>query len=236
MPSRGGPAAQVTRKGGFEGFETGDGHFLLYVRGRETPGIWRVPAGGGAEVLVASGDQVGYWRCWRVAFGRIYFATATPPAGPRLEMLDLASGVIKPITQLSKPPDATIPGLAVSPDGRSLRADQEAATGQLLHERRNGHFPPPGDGASQLRPPLGTGSTRSNLPCYPGWSWFPRAGARFPTSRAVTSNFVRRPRSIENKEQLRSWRKILTIIFHRVPRPTRRNELFTSFLLPGARM
>jgi hypothetical protein len=29
--------------------------------------------------------------------------------------------------------------------------------------------------------------------------------------------------SIENKEQLRSWRKILTIIFHRVPRLTPRN-------------
>ena len=122
----------MTRKGGFEGFETGDGHFLLYVRGRETPGIWRVPAGGGAEVLVASGDQVGYWRCWRVAFGRIYFATAAPPTGPRLEVLDLASGVIKPITQLSRPPDATIPGLAVSPDGRSLLVAQYDQNGSNI--------------------------------------------------------------------------------------------------------
>jgi Tol biopolymer transport system component/DNA-binding winged helix-turn-helix (wHTH) protein len=132
MPSRGGPAAQVTRKGGFEGFETADGHFLLYVRGRQTPGIWRVPTVGGAEVLVASGDQVGYWRCWRVAFGRIYFATAAPPTGPRLEVLDLASGVIKPITQLSRPPDATIPGLAVSPDGRSLLVAQYDQNGSNI--------------------------------------------------------------------------------------------------------
>jgi sugar lactone lactonase YvrE len=83
-------------------------------------------------VLVASGDQVGYWRCWRVAFGRTYFATATPPTGPRLEMLDLASGVIKPITQLSKPPDATIPGLAVSPDGRSLLVAQYDQNGSNI--------------------------------------------------------------------------------------------------------
>jgi hypothetical protein len=30
--------------------------------------------------------------------------------------------------------------------------------------------------------------------------------------------------SVENKEQLRSWRRILTIIFHRVPRLTHRND------------
>jgi Tol biopolymer transport system component len=63
MSSEGGPAVQVTRKGGFEGFETEDGRFLLYVKGRETPGIWRVPTAGGEEILVSDCDQVGYWRC-----------------------------------------------------------------------------------------------------------------------------------------------------------------------------
>jgi Tol biopolymer transport system component/DNA-binding winged helix-turn-helix (wHTH) protein len=132
MPSQGGAAVQITRKGGFEGFETADGRFLLYVRGRETPGIWRVPTVGGEEVLVADRDQVGYWRCWRVASGGIYFATATPPAGPRLEFLDIASGAIEQIAPLSKPPDATIPGLAVSPDGRSLLLAQYDQNGSNI--------------------------------------------------------------------------------------------------------
>ena len=80
----------------------------------------------------ASVEKRRHGRCWRVAFGRIYFATAAPPTGPRLEVLDLASGVIKPITQLSRPPDATIPGLAVSPDGRSLLVAQYDQNGSNI--------------------------------------------------------------------------------------------------------
>jgi Tol biopolymer transport system component/DNA-binding winged helix-turn-helix (wHTH) protein len=132
MPSRGGQAMQVTRKGGFEGFESADGQYLLYVKGRQIPGIWRVPTGGGEEVLVTSRDQVGYWRCWRVARGGIYFATAAPPAGPRLEFLNLATGNIQIIGEIPKPPDATIPGLAVSPDGRSLLLAQYDQSGSNI--------------------------------------------------------------------------------------------------------
>ena len=54
------------------------------------------------------------------------------PPVPRLEVLDLASGVIKPITLLSKPPDTTIPGLAVSPDGRSLLVAQYDQNGSNI--------------------------------------------------------------------------------------------------------
>jgi Tol biopolymer transport system component/DNA-binding winged helix-turn-helix (wHTH) protein len=120
MPSAGGPAVQVTHFGGFEGFESEDGKYLFYVRGREVPGIWRVPTSGGQEVLVTQSDQIGYWRCWRVAQNRIYFATAAPPAGPRLQFLDLATAEIGKIAPLPAAPDATIPGLAVSADGRRL--------------------------------------------------------------------------------------------------------------------
>jgi Tol biopolymer transport system component/DNA-binding winged helix-turn-helix (wHTH) protein len=132
MPSQGGQAVQVTRNGGFEGFETADGKFLLYVKGRGTPGIWRTPTAGGEETLVTDRDQVGYWRCWRVALGRIYFATAAPPAGPRLELLDLSTGVIEPISDLAKPPDANIPGLAVSADGRRLLVAQYDQSGSNI--------------------------------------------------------------------------------------------------------
>jgi hypothetical protein len=122
----------VTRKGGFEGLESPDGQFLLYVKGREIPGIWRVPVRGGEEVPVTDRDQVGYWRCWRVARGGVYFATATPPGGPRIEFLNLASGAIEQIAALSKPPDATIPGLAVSPDGLALLLAQYDQNGSNI--------------------------------------------------------------------------------------------------------
>jgi len=132
MPSRGGKAIPVTRNGGFEGFETADGRFLLFVRGRQAPGIWRVPTGGGEEVLVSDRDQVGYWRCWRVSGGGVYFVTAIPPYGPRLEFLDLSSGAIRQLTALPKPPDPTIPGLAVSPDGHGLLVAQYDQSGSNI--------------------------------------------------------------------------------------------------------
>lgn len=132
MPSQGGKATQITRNGGFEGFETPDGQFLLYVKGRETPGIWRIPTGGGDEALVTNRDEVGYWRCWRVARGGIYFATASAPDGPRLEFLDLASGAVNEIAGLAKPPDPTIPSLAVSPDGQKLLLAQYDQNGSNI--------------------------------------------------------------------------------------------------------
>jgi len=132
MPSQGGPAAQITKNGGFEGFEATDSRSLLYSKGRQTPGIWRVPLSGGDETLVSDRDQLAYWRCWRVARGGIYFGTATPPAGPRLEFLDFSSGAIRPISPLSRQPDATIPGLAVSPDGRTLLLAQYDQNGSNI--------------------------------------------------------------------------------------------------------
>jgi hypothetical protein len=75
---------------------------------------------------------VGYGRCWRVARGGIYFATAAPPAGPRLEFLNLDTGDIQFIAEIPKPPDATIPGLAVSPDGRSLLLAQYDQSGSNI--------------------------------------------------------------------------------------------------------
>ena len=132
MPSQGGAAKPVTRKGGFEGFEMADGQHLLYVRGREIPGIWQVPVDGGEETLVSDRDQVGYWRCWRLTHDGIYFATAALPGGPRIEFLDPASGAVKTIAPLAKPPDATIPGLAVSPDGQKLLLAQYDQNGSNI--------------------------------------------------------------------------------------------------------
>ena len=37
-----------------------------------------------------------------------------------MEFLDLASGKVQTLLQIPSPPDPSIPGLAVSPDGRTL--------------------------------------------------------------------------------------------------------------------
>jgi Tol biopolymer transport system component len=132
VPAGGGSAVEVTRKGGFEGFETADGQYLYYLKGRGIPGIWRVPTAGGEEVPVTDRDQAGLWRCWRLAGGGIYFGTAAPPEGARLEFLDLATGRVREILRTNRAPDLTIPSLAVSPDGRHLLYAQYDRSGSNI--------------------------------------------------------------------------------------------------------
>src|SRR5262249_27433145 len=76
IPADGGQAVQVTRHGGFEGFESTDGKYLYYAKGRAIPGIWQVPVAGGEETLLLDHHKAGYWRLWTVVEKGIYFATA----------------------------------------------------------------------------------------------------------------------------------------------------------------
>src|SRR5262249_33989132 len=68
VPVEGGQAAvQVTRQGGFEGFESKDGKLFYYAKGRNLPGIWQVAVGGGEEEFLFDNNKAGYWRLWTVA-------------------------------------------------------------------------------------------------------------------------------------------------------------------------
>jgi hypothetical protein len=67
-----------------------------------------------------------------VAGGGIYYATAAPPLGPRLEFMDLATRHVREISRMQKAPDLTIPGLAVSPDGRRLLYAQYDQSGSNI--------------------------------------------------------------------------------------------------------
>jgi Tol biopolymer transport system component len=129
VPVGGGPSVQVTRRGGFEAYEAADGRYLYYLKGRAVPGIWRVPVNGGEESLVTDQNQAGLWRSWRIAPQGIYYATSAGPRGPRLEAFDLATGKIHLVAPMLKEPGINIPGLAVSPDGRTLLYTQRDQSG-----------------------------------------------------------------------------------------------------------
>jgi Tol biopolymer transport system component len=66
MPADGGEARQVTKDGGSVAYESTDGKFLYYTKGRNVVGIWRVPVEGGEETLVLNTHKAGYWRAWTV--------------------------------------------------------------------------------------------------------------------------------------------------------------------------
>lgn len=120
LPATGGQAVQVTQQGGFDSVEASDEQYLYYLKGRRVPGIWRVPVAGGEETLVTEHHRAGFWRYWAVAPQGIYFATAEEPDHPLLEFYPFATGKITTITTLNKRLHDTLPGLAVSQDGRWL--------------------------------------------------------------------------------------------------------------------
>jgi Tol biopolymer transport system component/DNA-binding winged helix-turn-helix (wHTH) protein len=118
-PVAGGQSVQMTTQGGFEAVESIDGRYLYYTKGRGLAGLWRTPVAGGKEELVTGHHEAGRWRYWRVTAQGIYFATATA-AGPLLEFYDFGARQIREVTRLERGAEPYIPGLAVSPDGRSL--------------------------------------------------------------------------------------------------------------------
>lgn len=119
-PFEGGQAVQVTRHGGFEGFESTDGKVFYYAKGRYVPGIWQIPVSGGEETLVLDHHRAGYWRLWAVVREGIYFATANLPSRPLIEFFNFSTGKITQVAALDKPISRSEPGLSVAPDGRSL--------------------------------------------------------------------------------------------------------------------
>jgi Tol biopolymer transport system component len=127
MPTGGGSAVQVTKQGGFEGFESPDGQFFYYAKGRGISGIWRVPVAGGEETPVLERLQAGLQRAWTVVTNGIYFATAEAPSQPTIEFFNFATGKLTPITTIDKPFNS---GLSISPDGRWLIYAQVDRTGR----------------------------------------------------------------------------------------------------------
>ena len=138
-PATGVPAVQVTRRGGFEGFESTDGKYFYYAKGRDAPGIWRIAVQGGAETPVVDRHGAGFWRSWAVTDAGIYFASAEMPARPTLEFFDFAAGDTTRVAVLERPISARVWGLAVSPDRRWIlytQIDQSSSDIMLMQDFR----------------------------------------------------------------------------------------------------
>jgi Tol biopolymer transport system component/DNA-binding winged helix-turn-helix (wHTH) protein len=129
VPPEGGLSIQVTKQGGFEGFESTDGKYFYYSKGRAMPGIWRVPVSGGEESPVLDQHHGGMWRYWAINDQGVYFATAEITSRPIIEFFSFSTGKITPIAKLDVPLSKTDPGLAVSPDGQWLLVVQMDQSG-----------------------------------------------------------------------------------------------------------
>jgi Tol biopolymer transport system component len=128
-PIDGGPARQLTRNGGFAAFESPDGQFVYYAKGRSVSGLWRIPSSGGEENVVYAGLRPGYWGYWGLCSKGVFYANQE--SGERyasLFQLDPAGRGIR-IGEANKPLMLADSAFAVSPDCKQILYTQKDQSG-----------------------------------------------------------------------------------------------------------
>jgi DNA-binding winged helix-turn-helix (wHTH) protein len=102
VPADGGQAVQVTRHGGFSGFESMDGQTFYYAKHREEhPEIWQVPANGGAESKVSL-LHPSTWASWAVTNSGILLLSEYNGRASELQYYDFATRSIHSLATLEK--------------------------------------------------------------------------------------------------------------------------------------
>jgi Tol biopolymer transport system component len=111
MLSTGEGAAQVTREGGFEAFESLDGRTLYFVRSVDARGLWRMPSSGGKESLLLEGVHQGRWAVTKAG---IYFSDSERRIWRRED-----TGKVVQVGSIDRE-RADANGLGVSRDGKEI--------------------------------------------------------------------------------------------------------------------
>ena len=125
MPAGGGPAVQMTKRGGYVGIESPDGKFLYYsVRAGEGErngmgGLMRMPVDGGEAVPVLA--SVTFYNFAVVRDGIYFIPRADADGQHSVHFLSFTTGRSRPVVALT---GAVVPGLSVSPDGRTILFSQ----------------------------------------------------------------------------------------------------------------
>ncbi|HET8637780.1 MAG TPA: hypothetical protein VFL96_13105 [Acidobacteriaceae bacterium] len=122
------PAVQVTQGGGFRAFESADGQYLYYAKGREERGLWRrdLTLPGKEEPVLESLQDAGWWA---LAPGVVYFLELPESVDHRIRLkaLDTASLEVRELAALPYPVIRYTRAIAASRDGRHLAYVQVAS-------------------------------------------------------------------------------------------------------------
>ena len=86
--------------------------------GKQEPGLWRIPTNGGEEIEIISSLEAGYWGYWAVVENGIYYLDTTTKPG--INFFDTATHRITRVFDLENRPAREAPGLALSPDKRTI--------------------------------------------------------------------------------------------------------------------
>ena len=115
-----GAERQITVNGGFDPFESYDGHTVYFSKIYQA-GIWSVSASGGTELLVVPDrPQIGYWGYWGISKAGLYVLNTEAKSGPRIEFYEFATRRIFPVFTLAKKPWALQSSLSVTGDGKTI--------------------------------------------------------------------------------------------------------------------
>jgi Tol biopolymer transport system component/DNA-binding winged helix-turn-helix (wHTH) protein len=117
VPSSGGPAVQVTFKGGLEAMESEDGK-TLYYNYRDRLNSLDFATGVEAPLPELSGISVD--RHWQLTPRALFYAPIRPDGRSQLHRLDLTTRKVTPLFDLKKTFVRWLPRFAVSPDEKLL--------------------------------------------------------------------------------------------------------------------
>jgi Tol biopolymer transport system component/DNA-binding winged helix-turn-helix (wHTH) protein len=110
---------QITRQGGFAGFESYDAKALYYSK-FEGGGIWKVPVGGGQEERVTDSLHLGYWGHFAVTENGLYLVDSDAKGGPAIMYYNVQTRRLSSVLTFKQFPFPWLPNLAASRDGRTL--------------------------------------------------------------------------------------------------------------------
>lgn len=114
-----GVTVQVTQHGGFSAVESYDGQYLYYVK-FFSPGIWRMPIGGGEEQRITNQPEAWFWAYWDITDTGLYFFDVAAVPKPEIKYYDFRTHQITPVLQTAGQARYWTPGISASRDGRTI--------------------------------------------------------------------------------------------------------------------
>jgi Tol biopolymer transport system component/DNA-binding winged helix-turn-helix (wHTH) protein len=125
----GGNPQPITASDGFVAAESVDGKWIYFAK-NATPGIWRIPSSGGAEMRVLDQPRSGYWGYWSLTARGIYFLDLSHTK-PAISIYDPRSGKISHFANLEHDPPP-YSGISVYPNGPEVLITDERNAGSHI--------------------------------------------------------------------------------------------------------
>ena len=101
VAATGGAPIQVTKQEGYMAYESADGQFVYYAKGRDVKGIWRISVNSGDEVAVLDSVE-GAAANWAVMPDGIYYIEPNTKKGAAIQFFSFSSRRITEVVSFGK--------------------------------------------------------------------------------------------------------------------------------------